>query len=49
MDRSKVLNAHHIMKRPETIMIEKHGPRVALDRMRETGISLYLLLIIIVT
>ena len=40
IDRSKVLNAHHIMKRPETIFIEKHGPRVALERMRETGISL---------
>lgn len=39
VDRSKVLTAHHIMKRPESIFIEKHGPRVALERMRETGIS----------
>ncbi|MDQ0177241.1 quaternary amine ABC transporter ATP-binding protein [Bacillus chungangensis] len=39
VDRSKVLTAHHIMKRPETIHIEKHGPTVALDRMREEGIS----------
>ena len=39
VDRSKVLTAQHIMKRPEAIFIEKHGPRVALERMRETGIS----------
>lgn len=39
VDRSKVLTAQHIMKRPETILIEKHGPRVALERMREAGIS----------
>ncbi len=39
VDRSKVLTAQHIMKRPETINIEKHGPRVALERMREAGIS----------
>ncbi|WP_026905667.1 quaternary amine ABC transporter ATP-binding protein [Paucisalibacillus globulus] len=39
VDRSKVLTAQHIMKRPETINIEKHGPRVALERMKETGIS----------
>ncbi|MFS0671926.1 quaternary amine ABC transporter ATP-binding protein [Ornithinibacillus sp. 179-J 7C1 HS] len=39
VDRSKVLTAQHIMKRPETINIEKHGPRVALERMRESGIS----------
>ena len=40
MDRSKVLTAQHIMKRPESINIKKHGPRVALERMREAGISL---------
>ncbi|AST89921.1 quaternary amine ABC transporter ATP-binding protein [Sutcliffiella cohnii] len=40
VDRSKVLTAQHIMKRPETINIEKHGPRVALERMRESGISI---------
>lgn len=39
IDKSKVLTAQHIMKRPETIQIEKHGPRVALERMREEGIS----------
>lgn len=39
VDRSKVLTAEHIMKRPETINIEKHGPRVALERMKDEGIS----------
>ncbi|MFD1037661.1 glycine betaine/L-proline ABC transporter ATP-binding protein [Virgibacillus byunsanensis] len=39
VDRSKVLNAQHIMKRPETVTIDKHGPRVALDRMRAEGLS----------
>lgn len=39
VDRSKILTAHHIMKRPETINIEKHGPRTALERMRKEGIS----------
>ncbi|QST00721.1 glycine betaine/L-proline ABC transporter ATP-binding protein [Pontibacillus sp. ALD_SL1] len=39
VDRSKVLTAQHIMKRPETVNIEKHGPRVALERMREEGLS----------
>lgn len=39
VDRSKILNAENIMKRPETIRIEKDGPRVALERMREEGIS----------
>ncbi|WP_284139493.1 MULTISPECIES: glycine betaine/L-proline ABC transporter ATP-binding protein [unclassified Virgibacillus] len=39
VDRSKILTASHIMKRPETINIERHGPRVALERMREEGIS----------
>ncbi|MUK90079.1 betaine/proline/choline family ABC transporter ATP-binding protein [Ornithinibacillus sp. L9] len=39
VDRSKILNAGHIMKRPETINIDKHGPRVALERMREEGLS----------
>jgi len=33
VDRSKVLQAQHIMKRPETVNIEKHGPRVALERL----------------
>lgn len=39
VDRSKVLTAQQIMKRPETINVEKHGPRVALERMREEGLS----------
>ncbi|MET3683519.1 glycine betaine/proline transport system ATP-binding protein [Alkalibacillus flavidus] len=39
VDRSKVLTAEHIMKRPETVDIDKHGPRVALERMREQGLS----------
>ena len=39
VDRSKVLTAEHIMKRPESINVEKHGPRVALERMRKAGIS----------
>lgn len=39
VDKSKVLTAQHIMKRPETVQIEKHGPRVALERMREEGLS----------
>ncbi|MGM0524414.1 MAG: quaternary amine ABC transporter ATP-binding protein [Bacillota bacterium] len=39
VDRSKVLTAAHIMHRPETVNIDKHGPRVALERMREEGLS----------
>lgn len=39
VDRSKVFSAQHVMKRPETIDVEKHGPRVALQRMRQSGIS----------
>lgn len=39
IDRSMILTAEHIMKRPETINIENHGPRVALERMRDAGIS----------
>lgn len=39
VDRTKILTAQHIMKRPETINLDKHGPRVALERMREEGIS----------
>src|SRR5699024_4600560 len=39
VDRSKVLTAGHIMKRPETVNIDRHGPRVALERMRAEGIS----------
>ncbi|GAA0471186.1 glycine betaine/L-proline ABC transporter ATP-binding protein [Alkalibacillus silvisoli] len=39
VDRSKVLTADKIMKRPETVDFDKHGPRVALERMREQGLS----------
>lgn len=39
VDRSKVFSAQHVMKRPETIDGEKHGPRVALQRMKQAGIS----------
>ncbi len=39
VDRSKVLTAQHIMKRPETVNLDRHGPRVALERMREEGLS----------
>lgn len=39
VDRSKVLTAENIMKRPETININKHGPRVALEQMKREGIS----------
>lgn len=39
VDRSKVLTAKNVMKRPETVNIDRHGPRVALERMRAEGIS----------
>lgn len=39
VDRSKILTAKHVMKRPETINVTKHGPRVALERMRAEGLS----------
>ncbi|ADH97894.1 quaternary amine ABC transporter ATP-binding protein [Salisediminibacterium selenitireducens] len=39
IDRSKILTAQHIMKTPETINIDKNGPRVALERMRKYGLS----------
>ncbi|MDQ6600426.1 glycine betaine/L-proline ABC transporter ATP-binding protein [Bacillus salipaludis] len=38
VDLSKVLTAGHVMKRAESVSIEK-GPRVALQMMRELGIS----------
>jgi glycine betaine/proline transport system ATP-binding protein len=38
VDLSKVLTAYHVMKRAETVQIDK-GPRVALKLMRELGIS----------
>ncbi|OIJ21554.1 glycine betaine/L-proline ABC transporter ATP-binding protein [Anaerobacillus alkalidiazotrophicus] len=39
VDRSKVFTARHVMKRPETVNAEKDGPRVAMQRMKDTGIS----------
>ncbi len=39
VDRSKVFLAQHVMIRPETIYIEKDGPRTALQRMKEAEIS----------
>lgn len=38
VDLSKVLTAAHVMRRPETISPER-GPRVALQLMRDSGIS----------
>lgn len=38
VDLSKVLTAAHVMRRPETISLDR-GPRVALQLMRESGIS----------
>ncbi|WP_018922397.1 quaternary amine ABC transporter ATP-binding protein [Salsuginibacillus kocurii] len=39
VDRSKVYTASNVMIRPETVNIEKEGPRVALKRMRDSKIS----------
>ncbi|WP_078553233.1 quaternary amine ABC transporter ATP-binding protein [Bacillus alkalicellulosilyticus] len=39
VDRSKVFTAQHVMRRPEVVTLEKDGPRVALKRMKEAGIS----------
>jgi len=39
VDRTKILTARQVMKRPETINIDRHGPRVAIERMRAEGIS----------
>jgi len=38
VDLSKVLTASHVMLRPETIPFDR-GPRVALQLMKETGVS----------
>ncbi|WP_374018138.1 glycine betaine/L-proline ABC transporter ATP-binding protein [Paenibacillus thiaminolyticus] len=38
VDLSKVLTAAHIMRRPETVFLDR-GPRVALQLMRDIGIS----------
>ncbi|WP_078394305.1 quaternary amine ABC transporter ATP-binding protein [Shouchella patagoniensis] len=39
VDRSKVFTAENVMIRPESVKLEKDGPRVALQRMKEAGIS----------
>ncbi|GEL07590.1 quaternary amine ABC transporter ATP-binding protein [Salisediminibacterium halotolerans] len=39
VDRSKVYTVKNIMVRPETVNLEKDGPRVALQRMRDADIS----------
>lgn len=39
VDLSKVLTASHVMRRPETITLDRGGPRVALQLMRDNGIS----------
>ncbi|WP_010269253.1 quaternary amine ABC transporter ATP-binding protein [Paenibacillus senegalensis] len=39
VDLSKVLTAEHVMRRPEMITLDKGGPRVALQLMKESGIS----------
>lgn len=39
VDLSKVLTAEHVMRRPEMITLDKGGPRVALQLMKESGVS----------
>lgn len=39
VDVSKILSAENIMIQPETIDVRRHGPRVALERMKQAGIS----------
>ncbi|SFL59452.1 glycine betaine/proline transport system ATP-binding protein [Gracilibacillus orientalis] len=39
VDRSKVLEASHVMKKPEVLLSYKDGPRVAVRKMEEAGIS----------
>ncbi|WP_026702471.1 quaternary amine ABC transporter ATP-binding protein [Salibacterium aidingense] len=39
VDRSKVLTASHIMKNPSVLASEKDGPRVAVRKMEEAGVS----------
>lgn len=39
VDRSRVLTAAHVMRRPETIATDRGGPRVALQLMKDNGIS----------
>lgn len=39
VDKTKVLTATHVMKKPEPLIFRRDGPRVALHRMKEYGIS----------
>ncbi|MCF6514700.1 betaine/proline/choline family ABC transporter ATP-binding protein [Lactobacillus sp. S2-2] len=39
VDRTKILNASHVMFRPTTVNIEKDGPKITLHRMKTDGIS----------
>ncbi|PSL42574.1 glycine betaine/proline transport system ATP-binding protein [Salsuginibacillus halophilus] len=39
VDRSKVLEASHVMKKPEVLINEKDGPRLAIRKMEEVGAS----------
>ncbi|WP_051314721.1 quaternary amine ABC transporter ATP-binding protein [Alteribacter aurantiacus] len=39
VDRSKVLVAENVMKKPDVVTSSKDGPRVAVRRMKEKGIS----------
>ncbi|MDS9471350.1 glycine betaine/L-proline ABC transporter ATP-binding protein [Sporosarcina pasteurii] len=39
VDRSKVLEASHVMKRPEVLMTHRDGPRMAIRKMNEVGAS----------
>lgn len=39
VDKTKVLTASHIMKKPDPIIYAKDGPKVALLKMKEAGIS----------
>ena len=39
VDRTKVLTARSIMRRPESVVHSKDGPALAVKRMRESGTS----------
>lgn len=39
VDRSKVLLASHVMKKPDVVATWREGPRVAIHKMEEQGIS----------
>ncbi|MGP4081555.1 quaternary amine ABC transporter ATP-binding protein [Pseudalkalibacillus sp. R45] len=39
VDRSKVLEAHQVMKKPEVLTTYKDGPRMAVRKMEEAGAS----------